>query len=164
MTIFIFWALRKSASNTHTAERKGFFSTIISDILINGDINDLILIDSLLHHLIPSTLKMHPMAGELVKNVLKKCTSNDFGKMLQSFFNTLFLEEERAVSKVGPKWVEVMKAIYQINPKLIYPCFSAVEDRMDQETSKPTDRVKATQVRVSEINLYDLKILKKNLF
>ena len=95
------------------------------------------------------------MAGELVKNVLKKCTSNDFGKMLQSFFNTLFLEEERAVSKVGPKWVEVMKAIYQINPKLIYSCFSAVEDRMDQETSKPTDRVKATQVRVSEINLYD---------
>ena len=107
-------------------------------------ISDPISVDTLLHYLLPSTLKMHPMAGDIVKQALKRCSAEDFGLILQSFFNTLFLEQDRAKTQVGPKWAEVMKAIYQINPKLIYPCFSAVQDRMDHESSKPLERVKAT--------------------
>ena len=39
----LFKTIFQSASNTHTAEQKAFFSTIISDILMNGEVDDLIL-------------------------------------------------------------------------------------------------------------------------
>ena len=89
---FLFRTVIGSSSNKQDKEKHANLVELISPLLIEGDIEDFILIDILLASLMSSRSKMNPHAASVVKDSLRLCRGSDFEDSLVSWFHTI-LEE-----------------------------------------------------------------------
>ena len=135
----------KKSYLTNVSTQTKFFCLICKfqkgGILIDGEIEDFLLLDHLFHYLIKSNAKISPSAAKIVRGALSKVAPAEFSQIITSFLNTLFLEQNRIECRVANTWTDVIIDIFEINQKLISPSFPVLEERMEK-TVKPTERMK----------------------
>ena len=139
------------ASNAHSDKNKNHLTSIIAGILVDGEVEDFLLIDQLLQYFIPSNVKLNPEAAKIVRGALQMCDES-FAQILQSFLNTFFLEQDRAQScRVAAKWTDVVLEVFLAKPELVSPSLPVIEERMDQSLAKATERMKTVHLLASFI-------------
>ena len=143
----LFKTILKNVSNKHDQLQQAILVDTIAQILIEGEIEDFLLIDILIAKLCVSNAKINPTAASLVKRVLFECRETDFEETIRDYFNTLFeTHNVNDVSRVGARWPEVLPQMSHINPSLFVQCIPMIKDRLDSTLIKSAERMRLTQM------------------
>ena len=143
----LFKTILKSCSNKQTDIEKSVLIEMIATIIVEGELEDFLLIDMLLNPLCVQNAKLNPSAAQLVKDILYQCGETDFEVTICNYFNTLFETPKiDNISRVGARWPEVLPQMSHINPSLFVNCIPMISDRLNSQRINATERVRLTQM------------------